>query len=317
MKIVLLESLAVPQETISELAKSFLSAGHSFEAYTDGKYDTQTIISRAKDADAIIVANTKLPAEAVEMLTNLKLISVAFTGVDHIPMDLCREKNIMVCNCAGYSTESVAELVFGMLIALQRRIIPCNQVVREEGTKAGLVGFELKGKTFGIIGSGAIGLRTAELAKAFGCKLIAYSRTERKEAKDMGITYVSLEELMKQSDIVSLHVPATKDTTMLINKDLIAMMKPTAVLINTARGTVVDNEALANALNEGKIAGAGIDVFEVEPPIAKEHPLCGAKNAVLTPHIAFATAESMVIRADMAFENVDLWLSGTPRNIMK
>lgn len=193
MKIVLLESLAVHGDKIQQLAAQLTGAGHQFESYNDGKYDVETLVARSKDADILIVANSKLPAEAIKECKNLKMISVAFTGVDHIPMELCKEMGIMVCNCAGYSTESVAELVFGLVIALQRRILPCDTAARTEKTKSGLVGFELKGKTFGIIGTGAIGLRTAQLAKAFGCEVLAYSRTQRQEALDMGIAYVSLD----------------------------------------------------------------------------------------------------------------------------
>jgi D-3-phosphoglycerate dehydrogenase len=169
----------------------------------------------------------------------------------------------------------------------------------------------------GIVGTGAIGLKTAALFRAFGAKVIAYSRTRRQEALDMGIEYVSLEELMAQSDIVSLHVPANGETRGLISRELIAKMQPTAILINVARGAVVDNAALAEALNEGRIAGAGIDVFDMEPPIPADYPLLGAKNTVLTPHVAFATDESMLRRAEIVFDNLDAWLSGAPKNVCK
>ena len=178
------------------------------------------------------------------------------------------------------------------------------------------MGFELAGKTFGIVGTGAIGLRVAVLARAFGCKVIAYSRTEKQEALELGVRYRSLEEVMAQSDIVSLHVPATAQTKGLISAEMIARMKPGALLINTARGPVVDSAALADALKAGRIAGAGIDVFETKPPIPEDHPLCSAPNTLLTPHVAFATEESMVLRANMVFENVQLYLNGTPRNVM-
>ena len=317
MNIVLLESLAVSDAKIAGLAAPLIAAGHRFTAYTDGNYDPAVLIERAKDADILMVASTRLPAEVVAACPRLKLISVAFTGVDHLPMDLCRERGILVSNCAGYSNQSVAELVFGLVLSLLRRIPACNEACRSGGTKAGLVGFELAGKTFGIVGTGAIGLRTAQLAKAFGCELVAYSRSRRPEAEALGIRYLPLEQLMAEADVVSLHVPATAETRQLISAEMIARMKPTALLINTARGPVVDNAALAEALKAGKIAGAGIDVFEMEPPIPADHPLCGAPRAILTPHVAFATAESMVVRAGMVFENVSLYLQGKPRNLMK
>ncbi len=316
MKIVLLEGLAVADVAVQALAEPLRAAGHQFTAYNDGATDPAVLTQRAKDADILMVASAPLPAAVVAACPNLKLISVAFTGVDHLPMDLCRERGILVSNCAGYSTESVAELVFGLVFSLLRRIPACNEACRAGGTKAGLVGFELAGKTFGIVGTGAIGLRTATLAKAFGCHLVAYSRTHRPEAETLGIRYLSLEEVMSTADIISLHLPSTPKTAGIINAALIAKMKPTALLINTARGAVLDNTALAAALLAGRIAGAGIDVFETEPPIANDHPLCGAPNAILTPHVAFATAESMQVRANMVFDNVSLYLAGTPRNLM-
>ncbi len=317
MNIVLLESLAVPQADIEALAAPLTAAGHSFCAYTDGNRDPQVLIQRAKEADILLVANSPLPAQVVEACPNLKYISVAFTGVDHIPMDLCRERGIQVSNCAGYSNESVAELVFGLVLSLARQLPACDSAVRSGRDKSGLVGYEIRGKKFGIVGTGAIGLRTAELAKAFGCQLYGYSHSQRQEALDLGITYLPLEELMAQCDIISLHVPSNGSTHHLIDAGMIRRMKPTALLINTARGPVVDNAALAQALQEGRIGGAGIDVFEVEPPIPQDHPLCGAPRCILTPHVAFATAQSMVVRAQMAFENVDLYLQGRPHNLMQ
>lgn len=316
MNIVLLEGLAVPQQTIEELAASLKEQGHTFTAWLDGKWAPETLIQRAKDADILMVANSPLPAQVVQACSHLKMISVAFTGVDHIPMEVCKQRGILVCNCAGYSTKAVAELVFGLVLGLARRIPACDGAARHGGTKAGLVGFELAGKTFGIVGTGTIGLRVAALARAFGCKVIAYSRTEKPEALELGVQYLSLEEVMAQSDIVSLHVPATAETKGLISAEMIARMKPSALLINTARGPVVDSAALAEALKAGRIAGAGIDVFETEPPIPEDHPLCSVPNTLLTPHVAFATEESMVLRAEMVFENVRLYLNGTPRNIM-
>ncbi len=243
----------------------------------------------------------------------LKYLDVAFTGIDHIAMDACREKGVIVSNCAGYSTAAVSDLVFGMLLMLYRNIAACDTAVRNEGTKDGLIGYELEGKKFGIVGTGAIGRRVAQIASAFGCQVLAYSRAKRELP---GIQYVSLEELLKECDIISLHVPANEETKGLINAERIALMKKNAVLINLARGPVLDSQALADALNQERIAGACIDVFETEPPIAKEHPLMNAKNTVLTPHVAFASKEAMVKRAVIAFENIAQYLKGTPRNIM-
>lgn len=313
MKIVVIEPLGIPMENLKATAEKIIGEKAEIVYYDTKTTDTAELSERGKDADIIVVSNLPLKREVLENCKNLKMISVAFTGVDHIAMDYCREKGITVSNCAGYSTESVAELVFGMLISLYRNIIRCDEAVRNGGTKDGLVGFEIKGKKFGIVGTGAIGLKTAEIAKAFGCKVYAYSRTQ-KEIE--GITYLPLDELFSECDIISLHVPLTESTKGLINAEKLALMKKTAVLINTARGPVVDSSALAEALADGKIAGACIDVFENEPPVAKEHPLLNAPNVIATPHIAFATAEAMEIRAGMVFENVTAYLDGKPINVM-
>ena len=277
------------------------------------KMEEDELVKKTKDADIIMVANLPLNADVIKGCKNLKMLAVAFTGIDHIAMDACKEQGIMVCNCAGYSNAAVSDLVFGLLISLYRNIISCNEVVRKEGTKDGLVGFELEGKKFGVVGTGAIGTRVANIAQAFGCEVYAYSRT----VKDLaGVQYVDLEELLSTCDIISLHVPLNASTKGLISEKEIALMKPNAVLINTARGPVVDSKALADALNEGKIAGAAVDVFENEPPVAKDHPLLHAKNLIATPHVAFATKEALVKRAIIDFDNVKYWMEGNPVNVM-
>lgn len=220
----------------------------------------------------------------------------------------CKEKGVKVSNAAGYSTQAVAELVIGMIISKLRNIVECNVAVRKGLTKDGLVGSELAGKTVGIVGTGAIGLKVAEILKAFGCKLLGYNRSPSKVGEDLGIEYVSLDELLKASDIITLHTPLTKETRHLINRDNIELVKETALLVNCARGPVIDIEAVAEALKEKKFAGAAIDVFEIEPPLPTNHVLFDARSALLTPHIAFATDESMVKRAKIAFENIYAWL---------
>lgn len=313
MKLVIIEPIGVQKETLMEMAKEALGNQVEIVAYDTKTTDTQELIKRGKDADIIVVSNLPLNREVILGCENLKLLSVAFTGIDHIAMDACREKGVMVCNCAGYSTVAVADLVFGMLISLYRNIIPCDKVCREEGTKDGLIGFELEGKKFGIVGFGAIGSRVAKIAMAFGCEVYAYSRTKKEIP---GVTFTDLDTLLENCDIVSLHTPLNESTKGLINKDRIAKMKSNAILINTARGPVVDSNALADALKEGKIAGAGIDVFEIEPPIKSDHPLFHAPNTIVTPHIAFASKEALVKRAVIVFENVRKWLENEPQNLM-
>ncbi|WP_455631815.1 NAD(P)-dependent oxidoreductase [Megamonas sp.] len=172
---------------------------------------------------------------------------------------------------------------------------------------------ELCKKRFGIIGAGAIGLKTARLAEAFGCEVYAYSRTPKNIE---GMKFVGLDELLATCDIVSVHVPLTPQTKDLINAENIVKMKPNAILINTARGPVVNAKALADALRNGTIAGAGVDVFDVEPPLAEDNPLLDVPHTVLTPHIGFATQEAMQKRAVIAFDNIKKYLEGKPQNIM-
>ena len=312
MKLVVIEPLGVEKSQFLSMAEEILGDRVELVLYDTRVTDTETLIERGKDADIIMVANLPMNEEVILGCHNLKLLAVAFTGLDHIAMEACRAKGITVCNCAGYSNAAVSDLVFGMLITLYRNVIPCNERVRVGGTKDGLIGMELEGKKFGVIGTGAIGLRVANIASAFGCEVYAYSRT-KKELPN--VTYVSLEELLSHCDIVSLHVPLSEETRGLINRDRLALMKKTSVLINTARGPVVDSEALAEALNEGEIAGACVDVFEMEPPVPQEHPLLHAKNLIATPHIAFATKEALVKRAIINLNNVKYWLEGNPINV--
>lgn len=317
MKIVVMEPLGVALEKINALAAALQAAGHEFVYYMSKEAQQDKLLARVQDADIIMLANQPLSAEIINACPKLKMLSVAFTGVDHVALDACRARNILVCNAAGYSTNAVAELTFGLAISVIRNIVPCDARCRRAGTKDGLVGFELFGKTFGVIGTGAIGACVAKIAAAFGCRVLAYSRTAKQELVDAGVQYVSLDELLAQSDFVSLHVPLTDATRGLINADAIAKMKQGAVLLNTARGPVVDSAALAEALNAGKLAGAGIDVFEGEPPIAENHPLCSAKNTVLTPHVAFASREALETRADIVFANIEKWLNGAPQNVVR
>ena len=167
----------------------------------------------------------------------------------------------------------------------------------------------------GIVGTGKIGTRTAQLCRAFGCEILGTRRNQDKEKEDF-ITYVPLDELLEKSDIVTLHCPLTEETRGLINQEKIGLMKNGAILINAARGPVVEEEALAQALNEGKQGGAGIDVFDVEPPLPKDHCLLQCRNTLVTPHVAFASEESMELRADIVFQNLAAWMEGRQENII-
>lgn len=313
MKLVIIEPLGVEEEKLLGLAKEKLADKVEIVYYNTRVTDTATLVERAKDADMLAFSNLPFKKEVLENCPNLKLISVAFTGVDHVAMDYCKERGIMVCNCAGYSNTAVSELVFGLVLSLYRYIVECNTVVRQGKDKTGLIGLELEGKKFGVVGMGAIGSRTAMLAKAFGCEVYGYNRSEKQMD---GVTMTDLDTLLATCDIVSLHVPLNDSTRGLINAEKLALMKPTAILINTARGPVVDSEALAAALKEGRLAGAAADVFEIEPPLPVEHPLLNCPNLIATPHVAFATKEALYKRAIIVFDNIVNYLNGTPKNVM-
>lgn len=314
MKIVLLESLGVSEETLTACAKPLTDAGHTFVAYPKDT-DPQVQIERAKDADILMIANMPLSGEVILACKNLKFIDVAFTGVDHVDLDAAKEMGVKVSNAAGYSTQAVAEIALCMMLSLLRNIPQVEQRCRQGQTKDGLVGCELRGKTVGIVGAGAIGCRTAELCHAFGCKVLGYKRHVTGKEPSF-IEFVSLDELLQKSDIVSLHCPINEESKHLINAQSIAKMKQGAYLINTARGPVVDSQALADALNSGYLAGAGIDVFEKEPPLSTDHPLLHSKNTIVTPHVAFASAESMIARAEIVFDNIQSYLDGNQKNII-
>ena len=314
MKIVLLESLGVPEEVLHACAKPLVDAGHTFEAYPRNT-DPQVQIERAKDADVIMIANMPLSGEVISACPNLKFIDVAFTGVDHVDLEAARAKGVKVSNAAGYSNQAVAELSLCMMLSLLRNVPQVDERCRNGQTKDGLVGCELKGKTVGIVGTGAIGQRTAELCKAFGCTVLGNRRRVTGTEPDY-IEFVSLDELLSRSDIVSLHCPLNDSTKGLVNADSIAKMKPGAILVNAARGPVVDSQALADALNSGRLGGAGIDVFEIEPPLAVDHPLLHSKNTIVTPHVAFATAESMKARCEIVFNSLQQWMNGNQINVI-
>ena len=309
MKIVSVEPIGISIEKSEQIRKEFLELGHDFYCYMDRKEDEETVKERMHDADVVVISNIKLSSEVLKSSRKLKMLSVAFTGLDHIYLDYCTEHNIKVVNASGYATVGVAELAIGLMIDVYRHISLLDQDIRNGKTRNNFLGRQLRGKTVGIIGTGAIGLETAILLKAMGCTIIAWNRTEREEANKLNIKYVSLQDLMKQSDIISLHVPLTKETHHLINRDLLSLCKKDAILINTARGNVVDMEALAESLRKGLLAGAGIDVFETEPPLAKNHPLINAPNCILTPHIAYATREAFDIRIDIVINNIKSWLN--------
>lgn len=309
-----MESLGISDEELAARKAPFEAKGHVFAVYPKTT-DPQKLIEEARDADAMILANMPMPADVLRKCDKLKFIDVAFTGVDHVGLDAAKEKNIAVSNASGYSNEAVSELVIGTTLSLARNLRSVEDRCREGKDKTGLVGWEIKGKTVGIIGLGKIGTRTAELFHAFGATVLAQSRTHHDGIAEY-IEQVTQEELLRRSDIVVLHCPLNDSTRGMINAEKLAMMKPTALLVNVARGPVVVEKDLVNALENGVIAGAALDVFENEPPLDPASPVLHAPNCLVTPHVAFATQQSMSLRAEIVFENLAQWMDGHPINVI-
>lgn len=317
MKISLLEPIGVEEKVIDSLAAGLIEKGHEFVYYNTKTTDSEELLKRTADSNIVMIANNPYPASVIEKADKLNMISVAFTGIDHIDTQACKDKNVMVCNAAGYSDQTVAELILGFAVAALRNVAKANDIVRKGGTNAGIGGREISGRTVGIIGLGRIGLRTAKLFLAFGAKVVAYNRSQSEEALQAGIEYKTLEEVLKESDIISLNLPLNAETKGFIGKEQIKLMKKDAVFINCARGPIVDNVALAEALNQEELGFACVDVFDMEPPIPGDYPLLHAKNTLLTPHQAFISEESMKRRAEIVFQNVYAYLEKQPENVCK
>lgn len=281
------------------------------------------IIERATGADILLTNKSSISAAVMEALPQLKYIGVMATGYNIIDMDAAKKHDITVTNVPGYSTPSVVQLTFSLLLELCYRTQRHSDAVME-GKWSSSPDFcfwdypltELSGKTLGIIGFGSIGQKVADVAAAFGMPIMAHSRTRTDQSHRKDFQWVSSpEELLKQADVVSLHCPLTPETENLINGESLSLMKPHALLLNTSRGGLVDAKALTEALNAGRISGAGIDVLATEPPPA-DNPLFKAKNCLITPHIAWATKESRIRLMDIVTGNIKAFQDGEPQHVI-
>ena len=301
MNIALIEPLGIKEENISKFKNLVESLNHTFTYYNTKPHNEDDLINRIKDQNIVIVANYPISEKAIKEAKNLEYLNVAFTGLDHIPLNYIKENNIYLTNAKGYSNISVSEQVIGMTLALYRKL-HLNDFITKSNKDSSIYGpgEEINGKTIGIIGLGEIGIKTAKLFEALGAEVIYYSRTK----KDVKYKYVELDELLKTSDIISLHIPSNEETYHFLNKEKLDLIKKDAILINTARGKVIDNDYLAKLLNEDKIKGAAIDVFDYEPPLKDDYALIHAKNVLLTPHTAFLTKEALERRAEIVFNNI-------------
>ena len=287
-------------------------------------YDRTTpeqVIERAKDADALLINKVLLGEKEFSQLPHLKYVGVQATGYNVVDVEAARRYGITVTNIPAYSTDSVAQMVMAHLLGITQ-----NVGYYAQQNRAGRWGanpdfcywdtplIELAGKQMGIIGLGRTGSAVARLAQAFGMRVAAYTSKSQGELPE-GVDKVSLDELFSTSDVVSLHCPLVPATQGLVNADRLAMMKPTAILINTARGPVVDEQALADALNRGVIYAAGIDVLCEEPPRG-DSPLLKARNCFVTPHIAWATIEARTRLLDICEANLRAFCEGHPQNVV-
>lgn len=277
----------------------------------------EELIERLKDTQALINVRsyTTFHAQLLEKLPELKIISILGTGTDNIDLPAATQCGIAVTNTPGVHSTSVAELNFALILACARHMLLADKRMRE-GVWYHREGIELYGKTLGIVGLGAIGQEMARIGSAFGFKLIGWSPTyDPDRAQRCGVELVELDELLRRSDIVSLHVRASPKTEGMIGKQELGLMKPTAILINTARAALVDEEALVAALREGKIAGAGIDVFYREP-INPDNPLLELENVVLSPHVGWVTHEASARLRKMPVDNIIAYLEGRPEHVV-
>lgn len=277
----------------------------------------ESVIERAQGAEVLITNKTVLTADIMKALPDLKYIGILATGYNVVDVKAAKESGIVVTNIPAYSTDSVAQMVFAHLLAITQQAEHYAEE-NKKGRWSNCPDFcywdtpliELAGKKMGIVGFGHIGQATARIASAFGMKVLACT-SKSPEQLPAGISKVSLDELFSQSDVISLHCPLTDSTRHLVDATRLKQMKPSAILINTGRGPLVDEQALAEALNNGTIYAAGVDVLACEPPSAA-NPLLSAKNCRVTPHIAWATKEARIRLMDMAVENLRSFLSGHP-----
>jgi glycerate dehydrogenase len=278
------------------------------------------IVSRAKDAEVVLTNKALLDSPTIVTLSKLRYIGVLATGFNVVDLDAARARGIPVCNVPEYSTANVAQAVFALLLELTNRTGHHSETVRA-GKWSKSIDWcywdfplvELAGRTLGIIGYGRIGSAVARIAASFGMRVLAYRRSPL-PAGEPAIG-ASVDTIFREADVVTLHCPLTPETRHLVNAERLGQMKPGAYLINTARGPLVDETALATALNDGNLAGAGLDVLTTEPPAA-DNPLLTAKNCLITPHIAWATREARRRLLSAAAENLRSWMDGKPQNVV-
>jgi len=286
--------------------------------YDSRALSDEELLCRVADADIVVNIRTTsvFSYKVMKNCLRLKLISIYGVGYDNIDMRAASEQNITVTNTPGYSAVAVSEMSLSLVLAVARRIVQNDRVIRAGGWARGYSA-QLCGKTLGVIGTGSVGQRMIQLGKSIGMKVIAWTLNPSPErATQYGVEFITLDQLMRQSDVVSIHILGLQQTNNFIGKRELMLMKPTAILINTARGSIVNEQALVEALQNGVIAGAGLDVF-VNEPLPLDHPLRSLENVVLSPHTASMVPEATLAGLEMAVDNVTNFLQGHATNVVK
>ncbi len=311
MKIVVVDHVYLEEQHIEQLR-----AMGKLQVFLDPPKSDEELKQRIGDAEIVIVGWSNLTKNIIDSAPNLKMISIWATTCHYADLEAAKGRGIVVTHVPGYGTEAVAEHAFALLLAATRKLLLADHHVRK-----GMFdwrpfrGTELAGKTIGIVGTGAIGCRVGEIAKSFGMHILGYDvQPNTKRAQEIGMVYVDLQSLLRESDVVSLHVALTPKTNQLIGEKEIGMMKNGAVLINTSQGKVVDERALAGALRTSKLSYAGLDVF-AEEPTKQGNPLFKLENTVLSPHIGFHTVEAVTRCTELCVDNVRKFLEGHQQNV--
>jgi len=314
MNIVFLDRATID---LNDISFSSIESLGKFISYPESS--PEEIITRSLNADIIIANKSKITKTVLDSGRNLKLVCVIATGYNNVDPDYAREKGVTICNVAGYAKNTVPQHTFSLILNLATRMLQYHlDVMAGEWQKASLFTllkyqtFELYGKTLGIIGFGTIGRAVAQIAVSFGMKVIFY---DPYAFATNNYTPVDLKTLLRESDVVSVHCPLTKDTYNLLDYKELLIMKPTAILINTSRGGIVNENALAEALNNHLIAGAGVDVLSEEPPV-NGNILLSAQNCIITPHSAWSTTEARQTLVDETAKNIQAFLNGEKRNVV-
>lgn len=280
------------------------------------------VAERIRDADIVIVNKVRLGRAEIAAAQRLRMVALAATGSDNVDLVACSERGIVVSNIRGYATRSVPEHVFALIFALRRSIVPYRQSVQagrwQEAAQFCYFDYpirDLAGSTLGVVGAGALGQAVAQIGRALGMRVLFAAHKGR---TDMGALYTPFDTVLEQSDIITLHCPLNEHTRHLLGREEFAKMARRPLIINTARGALIDDDALVEAMRSGRISGAGIDVTVPEPP-EPDHPLMSLldmPNFILTPHVAWASNEAMQALADQLIDNIEAFVAGTPRNVL-